>query len=119
MAKRYIGEAIIEIKYVGTTRDGQEEYRGRVLTAFARWPFDSLYAPAFGFGSGIAYDSATAYDRMAESAISFASYYTTDNRGDDVPDWAPMPETADAICEATQFASDDQGNYTVRRRMLR
>jgi hypothetical protein len=37
---------------------------------------------------------------MAMSAAAFGSYYTTHNRGDDTPDWAPPPEVADAIDDA-------------------
>lgn len=55
------------------------------------------------------------YDEMAESAVGFASYYTTHNRGDDLPDWAPSAEVADAIAEATEWAQDDRGDYEVHR----
>ena len=52
---------------------------------------------------------------MAQSAVCFASYYTTHNRGDDAPEWAPPPEVADAIEEAVAGAQDDRGEYEVRR----
>lgn len=116
MAKRYIGDAVIRIQlsdangnpYVGTVSAG-----GRV------WHFKDLQAPAIGFGAGVAYDSSEAYDRMAASAVSFGSYYTTHNRPDDPNDdnlaGYPDAETADAISNATSWACDDQGNYSVRR----
>lgn len=113
MAKRYIGEATVEIKY----RD-RGDYEGSIWVPAdggTRWHFEELYAPKAGLGSGVAYDSPTAYDKMAAAAVTFASYYTTHNRGADVPDWAPPAETADAIEEATSYAMDDQGRYFVRR----
>lgn len=52
---------------------------------------------------------------MAAEAVGFASYYTTYNRGDDTPEWAPREETADAISEASSYAQCDNGDYAVRR----
>mgnify|MGYP006969347834 CR=1 FL=1 len=116
MATRYIGDATVRIRY----RD-EGDYAGVITVPSGdggrwHWHFDDLHAPAIGFGPGIAYDSPEAYDEMAGSAISFGSYYTTYNRGDDVPEWAPDAEVADAIDEATSWATDDQGTYDVRRR---
>src|ERR1700678_2363160 len=108
MAKRYIGDAVITIEY-----HDSGDYRGTVRAGNHAWRFDDLHAPAMGFSH--AYDSPEAYDKMAGSAASFASYYTTHNRGDDVPDWAPPPEVADAIEEAVGWAQDDRGEYEVRR----
>lgn len=108
MAKRYIGDAVITIKY----RD-RGDYAGTVSAGGHTWRFEDLHAPAGGLP--YAYDSSQAYDKMAESAVGFASYYTTYNRGDDTPDWAPSAETADAIAEATEWAQDDHGEYEVRR----
>lgn len=116
MAVRYIGDAVIRIFY----RDG-DTYVGSVCvggSAKSRgrcWKFDDLNAPRGGFGYSFGYDSAEAYDSMAKSAVGFGSYYTTHNRGDDVPDWAPEPEVADAIEEAVSWAQDDRGEYEVRR----
>jgi len=76
MARRYIGDAVIEIFY----RD-RGDYAGRVTAHKKTWHFEDLYAAAIGFGPGIAYDSPAAYDEMAQSAVSFGSYYTIDNRG--------------------------------------
>ena len=108
MAKRYIGDAVITIEY-----HDSGDYRGTVRAGNHAWRFDDLHAPRAGFSH--AYDSPEAYDKMAGSAVSFASYYTTHNRGDDVPDWAPPPEVADAIEEAVAGAQDDRGEYEVRR----
>lgn len=110
MAKRYIGEAVVRIQY-----HDAGDYRGTVSANGHVWRFAELRAPACGFGPGIGYDSSTAYDEMAASAVSFGAYYTTHNRGDDLPDWAPPAEVADAIDAATSCEMDDQGNYTVRR----
>ena len=111
MAKRYIGDAVVTITY-----HDAGDYRGTVTAAHGfTWRFRDLHAPATGLGAGVAYDSPEAYDKMASSAVGFASYYTTYNRGDDVPDWAPPAEIADAIEEATVWAMDDRGEYEVRR----
>jgi hypothetical protein len=108
--RRYIGDAVVEIEYVGQSGDNRSTYKGVVSVGAHQWPFDEL-------GSGVGYlgDTPEAFDKMAASAISFAAYYTTHNRGDDTPDWAPPPEVADAIEEATSWAVDDQGSYEVRR----
>lgn len=119
MARRYIGDAVVEIRYHGTAPNGKEEYRGRITTGKRGlfWDFDSLFAPRFGFGAGVAYDSPKAYDEMAEAACDFCSYYTKDNRGADVPDWAPPAEVADAIEDAICVArGDPQGTLSVQRR---
>lgn len=111
MARRYIGDATIEILY-----HDSGDYRGVVRAGCRSWKFSDLHAPEFGNGLGVAYDSSEAYDKMAASAVAFGSYYTTHNRGDDVPSWAPPPETADAINDATAWTQDDQGGYTVSRK---
>ncbi len=109
MAKRRIGDAIVRIVY-----HDAGDYRGTVSAGEHVWRFADLCAPC-GFGSGVAYDSPEAYDAMAESAVSFGSYYTTHNRGGDVPDWAPPVEVADAIDEAVGCALNDDGTYQVTR----
>jgi len=111
MARRYIGDAVIYIIY----NDDSGDYRGIVRAGGYSWHFDDLHAPACGHGPGVGYDSSKAYDKMAESAVSFASYYTSDNRSDDTPQWAPSAAAANAISAAVCFAQDDQGNYEVRR----
>jgi hypothetical protein len=110
MATRYIGDAVVDIEY-----QDNNEYSGTITAGGQTWKFDSLYPPAIGFGRGVGYDSSRAYDEMARSAVSFGSYYTSHNRGDDTPDWAPPEKVADAIDEATGWAQDDQGTYEVRR----
>jgi len=116
MARRIIGDAIVNIQY-----SDRGDYRGTVSVPYGRgkkrksWRFSDLHAPRMGFGPRIGYDSPRAYDEMAESAVGFGSYYTTHNRGDDVPDWAPSEELADAISDATAWAQDDRGKYEVRR----
>lgn len=113
MAIRQIGDAIIRIKY----RD-RGDYAGTITTPEGhRWRFEDLHAPKVGFGANVAYDSPKAYDKMAEAAVSFGSYYTTMNRGDETPSWAPPAEVADAIEEAAIGAMDPEGRgtYTVTR----
>lgn len=116
MATRYIGDATIRISYLDDgTYAGTVSVKRRSGEKLV-WKFDELRPPQIGHGRGIAYDSPKAYDRMAGSAVSFGAYYTTFNRGDDTPSWAPTAEIADAIDEATSWAMDDQGNHDVRRR---
>lgn len=110
MAKRYIGDAVIRIEY-----HDAGDYRGTVSAGGHVWRFANLHAPLIGHGPGVGYDSPEAYDSMAASAVSFGSYYTTHNRGDDCPEWAPPSEVADAIQEATQCDMTDQGDYLIRR----
>jgi|HubBroStandDraft_4_1064222.scaffolds.fasta_scaffold45355_2 hypothetical protein len=112
MAKRWIGDAVVTIEYAGE-KDGRSQYKGTIKAGDHTWRFADLGSPMGGFRTGS--DSPEAYDEMAGAAASFASYYTTHNRGDDVPDWAPSPEIADAIDEAVSWAQDDKGNYQVRR----
>jgi hypothetical protein len=120
MAKRYIGDAVITITYVGETPDGRSNYKGTVSVGKHTWKFDELHSGVGGVSSGRGYayasDSPEAYDDMAGGAVSFASYYTTHNRGDDTPEWAPSPEVADAIDEAVGWAQRDNGTYETRRR---
>lgn len=115
MATRYIGEAVIRIAY-----HDSGDYRGTISAGGHVWRFADLYAPriptAGHVGSaGVAYDSSAAYDEMAASAIAFASYYTSRNRGDDVPEWAPPAEVADAIESAALAGMAEEGGYEVRR----
>jgi hypothetical protein len=112
MAKRYIGEAVVNILY----RD-KGDYAGTVSVGRGvSWRFEGLKAAPRGFKSGVAYDSPEAYDVMAASAVSFASYFTSHNRGSDVDESYPPAEVADAISEASSWAMDDKGTYHVRRR---
>lgn len=112
MARRYSGSVTVEIKY----RD-RGDYAGRVSVTDGgkrySWRFEDLRAPDFGHGAGVAYDSPTAYDRMAISALGLGSYYASDNRGDDCPDWAPDGETAEAISNNADRGDQD---FVVSRR---
>jgi hypothetical protein len=110
MAKRYIGDATINITY----RD-RGDYAGTISAGGHTWRFEDLRPAPVGFGRGIAYDSSQAYDEMARSAATFGGYYSSSNRGSDTPDWAPPSEVADAIDEATSWAMDEEGTYEVRR----
>lgn len=112
MARRYIGDAVITIEYDGE-QDGRSQYKGTVRAGKHTWKFDNLGSPMGGFRTGS--DSAQAYDEMAQSAVSFGSYYSSGNRGDDTPEWAPSEEIADAINDAVGFAQRDDGTYEVKR----
>lgn len=114
MARRYIGEAVIDINY----RD-QVDYAGTISAGGYTWHFDGLRPSRSGFGRGVAYDSPKAYDEMAASAVSFGAYYRSYNRGDDVPEWAPPAEVADAIDDATAGWMDERGTYEVLRQRPR
>lgn len=109
MATRYIDNVIVRIQY----RDCGD-YAGTVSAPGRRvWRFSDLHAPKIGFGRSIAYDSPEAYDKMAQEAVGFGSYYTTSNRGEDTPDWAPSAAVADAIADNAWGFSN--GQYPVRR----
>lgn len=111
-ARRYIGDAVITLEIEHEGMGPRVEYKGTIRAGGYSWRFDKLSVPIFNKGS----DSPEAFDEAAASAAGFGSYYTTYNRGDDVPDWAPSPEVADAIDEAVSFATNDQGSYFVRRK---
>lgn len=110
MAKRYIGDAVVTIAY-----HDSGDYRGSVKVGRHTWAFRDLHAPPAGHRKGVSYDSPEAYDSMAAAAVTFGSYYSSHNRGSDTPDWAPRPEVADTIEEATSWATDDRGRYAVSR----
>jgi hypothetical protein len=107
MAIRYCGGCVIRIKC-----HDAGDYRGSVTADGKTWHFDGLKAPLCGFP--FASDSPEAYDQMAESAIGFGSYYTTDNRGDETPEWANPVDAIDAISD--NAVSDDQGTYIITRK---
>ncbi len=109
MARRYIGDAIVDIRY----DDRHSDYRGSVKAGGRTWKFTDLHEPRYGFGHGV--DTPEAYDKMAASAVAFGSYYTTHNRGGDTPEWAPSPSVADAIDDAVSYVINDKGQYEVRR----
>jgi len=112
MPKRYVGDATVSIRYVGQDSEDRPQYAGRITLPNKKgWSFKDLGGPRFGGGS---VDSPSTLSKMASSAVSFASYYTTHNRGDDVPSWAPSASLADAIEEAVGYAQRDDGEYEVR-----
>lgn len=113
MARRYVGNLCVYINY--SDRD-DESYHGSIVVDGQRWAFDGLKAPPAGLGDGVSYDSSEAYDKMADAALSFGSYYTTWNRGDDTPDWAPAAEVADAIDREACCYMVDCGEYEMRRK---
>jgi len=119
MARRYIGDAVIEI-WLDEGYKGEPSrfyYMGRVTGCGKTWRFSGLASASFGFGPGIAADSPEAYDRMAASAAEFGSNYTTDNRLKDEPlDGFPSGEVSDAIAQAIVPArGDDRGRLEVSR----
>lgn len=110
MATRYVGDAVVKILFLGIT-GGRPTYRGTVHAGEHRWAFDDLRVPSVGSGPC----SPKAYDRVASDAVSFGAYYTSLNRGDDVPDWAPPANVADAIEEAAMWVQLEDGEYEVLR----
>jgi hypothetical protein len=122
MAKRYIGDARIRIEwsdvdnaYKGAITVDEPQPDGVVRTYV--WLFDDLKDSLHGQATQ-ACDSPETYDRMASSAVGFGTYYISTNRGEDAPQWAPTPETADAIERATSY-SFNGGKYNVRRKAPR
>jgi hypothetical protein len=115
VARRWIGDALITIKY-----HDEGDYRGTIVvknhSGVWVWKFRDLHAPQCGFGPGVSYDSPEAYDRMAQSAASFGSYYTSINRREEEIEGYPRGEVADAINEAVGCVLNDNGTYEVRRK---
>lgn len=68
MAIRYSGQVRISCVY-----QDRGDYKCSVSGPDGRWSGHIRPAPA-GFGRGVAYDSATAYDHIARSALAFASH---------------------------------------------
>lgn len=85
---------------VGICQCPDGSYRGQVLcrdekAGLLRWDFIELYGPKVGPHWDL--------KRAAREACAFARCYTSDNRSDDVPEWAPTAEVADAILNATMM----------------
>jgi hypothetical protein len=125
--ERRIGELVVYICFVARTDDNRAKYTGYIIFPkgrwrgrrhYGKWPFTELCSGVGGVSSGKGYgyadDSPEAYDRMAEMAVSFATAYTSDNRGD-APDWAPSAEDADRISEAAMGDSCSREGFHVRR----
>lgn len=111
MARRYCGDVVVDIRYLGW-RGGRDVYAARVCARYVPprdgcWSTRGLSAPAFPF----AYDSPEAYDRMAESAIGFATYWDSEYEREG----GPSQEVAEQIQEAA-FCNTDSGGYPVSRR---
>jgi hypothetical protein len=65
MAYRYCGSVRVRVELNTSTHPPSYRCRVKATTVHVR-------APACGFGPGIAYDSALAYDATAHAALSFA-----------------------------------------------
>jgi len=97
MARRLCGSLRISIEY------SFGSYRGNIhIPGVGNWRFADLRPPYRDDPT-----SSDAYDRAAEDAVSFGSYYTSDNRPvDELPEWAPPPHIADAISEEMTHSPD-------------
>ncbi len=84
----FSGSLIVLVRSLGHKDEhGKHGWEGHITTREGLdWKWDDLYC------HGDAMEA-------AENAIAFASYYSTDNRGDesDIPEWAPSAAIADAI----------------------
>lgn len=116
---RYIGRLKVSVGEYHGGYDGRWYYRGYIQTPSGKkWHFSDLASGVGGYRGAGGSDSPVAYDHAAVSAVSFASYYTTHNRGDDLPDWAPPAEVADEIENESYAALAEGGNenrFYVRR----
>jgi hypothetical protein len=94
----FSGSLKIELEQTGVSHDGRDVFKGTIILADGqKWPFDELKSGCGGCRTEIS---------MAESALSFASYYSSDNRGDDTPEWAPPSELASAIGNAADYTPE-------------
>lgn len=109
MARRYIGDAFVDLTY----RPKRRDYAGYVRAGKHVWQFDEIRPPS-EFKYGASPESPSAYDEMAKAAVSFGAYYNSLFCGKRER-WAPPPEVADAIYQFIQNASDERGRYAVRR----
>jgi len=97
----YSGSLKIELEQTGISKDGRDVFKGTIILADGRCHnFTDL-----GSGCGGCHTEIS----MAESAISFASYYSSDNRGDDTPEWAPPGDLASAIGDAADYTPERSG----------
>jgi hypothetical protein len=112
MARRYVGDAFIDITF--RPGKGKGDYAGHIRVGRHVWPFAKIYLPVphkYGANS----DSPSAFDDIAKAAVSFGGFYNNLNRPKKIDRWAPPVEVADAIYQATSHAIDDRGRYAVRR----
>ncbi len=94
----YSGSLKIELEQTGVSRDGRDVFKGTIILKDGqKWDFEDLGSGCGGCRTEIS---------MAESAISFASYYSSDNRGDETPEWAPPGELASAIGDAADYTPE-------------
>jgi len=95
----YSGSLKIELEQTGVSRDGRDVFKGTIILADGRrHDFGDLGSGCGGCRTEIS---------MAESAISFAGYYSSDNRGDDTPEWAPPGDLASAIGDAADYTPEE------------
>src|SRR3972149_11790767 len=94
----YSGSLKVEIEQTGVSGDRRDVFKGTIILADGRrHDFEDLGSGCGGCRTEIS---------RAESAISFASYYSSDNRGDETPEWAPPGELASAIGDAADYTPD-------------
>ena len=84
---------------------GKECFSGRVEIQTDQnngifWLFDDLREPWRG-------SIRETVDSAARAAVAFGSNYSTGNRGDDLPDWAPSAEFADALDWLCAFMEEE------------
>lgn len=105
MAKRISGSLNVWVTFTGQTDDlGRGEYKGFVhAPGKGNWHFDGVYVDS-PTGPG----TKEAYDRAAVAAIEYGGFYCTGNR-DDVPEWAPSEEVANAIHDNHDYVPDSIG----------
>ena len=109
MIKRYCGELEVGLLYRGRTPDNRATYLGYVkLPDGRRWRFADL-------SSGVGTDGTRPqdFDSMAQSAVGFACYWTSYNRGDNTPAWAPPADLADAFDSVAEVGEED---YVIGRK---
>jgi hypothetical protein len=99
----YSGSLKIELEQTGISPDGRDVFEGTIILQDGRrHDFDDLGSGCGGCGTEIS---------MVESALSFASYYSSDNRDgnkdSEVPDWAPPGDLASAIGDTADYTPEE------------
>lgn len=98
--KRYSGRAVITLRFVERDEGGDQfVYPYSVSVGGKSVARGTVSAPRSGFGRGVAYDSAKAFDESARAALSFA-----------------MDDNSD-IADVVEY--DDSGVHISRRRPAR
>jgi len=120
MARRFIGQAVIEVEFDDNYKGDPDRYyyKGHMSAGGKSFTSGGFGSPCNGWGPGVAADSSEAYDRVSVSVVEFFTYFTTGNRRneDNLGDYPP-PEMADVFAEAVVEArGDDKGRLEVRRR---